>query len=380
MVPVIGHANPNFTKAGPRRMKNIAFLMLGILWRPALAAADPQLDALRQLLIGMRAKPAAADRIRGATPKLTEAKHLLRDWVESRLVQFPESGGEAVYAGALNSELRTAGLICGWNASDAIRCPDWFQMGYVSMVSLTRSSGFLVLKTGAGIECGYDESSYLYQWSGKQWLRVWDNEQNNYTEKLYKPQQILETLVSPNRRFVMTLGAQSWCSSNWRSVYYRVYRLDSKAPMLDESQVAFEPETLQGRLTDSEALVEYMVASLDPGVHSRKEVRRYQIAGNRLQRVDPVALTPRDFAEVWIGINRHYTAGEFNGLTMSCKTGPDLWQISFTPEGGKPQHYLVQWRRPYHFTMVQVSDRANSSCTVPDPKADETGTLFPDRN
>jgi hypothetical protein len=346
----------------------------------ALAAADPHLDSLRNLLVPMRQKPAATDKLRGATPELTEAKHQLRDWVESRLAQFPEHGGEAVYAGALNEELHKAGLICGWDATDSILCPDWYQQGFVRMISLTRSSGFLELKTGAGIECGYDDSTYLYKWSANRWQRVWENEQNTYLEKQYKPQHILATLVSPDGQLVMTLGAQSWCSSNWREVYYRIFRLGSPNPVLDESQVAFEPESLQGRISNTDAFVEYWVASLDAGLHSRKEVRHYRIAQNAVERVDPIALIPHDFVEQWISRHTSYKYGEFSLPTLRCKGSPDRWQVGFTPQSGTPQYFIVQWTLPYHFSLVQRSEHASPDCTEPDPKADIAATLFPDRN
>ena len=40
--------------------------------------------------------------------------------------------------------------------------------------------------------------------------------------------------------------------------------------------------------------------SIDPGVLVRTHIRRYRIDGDRVQRVQPVALDARDFADEWI--------------------------------------------------------------------------------
>jgi hypothetical protein len=53
-------------------------------------------------------------------------------------------------------------------------------------------------------------------------------------------------LISPynreNEYLVLTLGSESWCSSNWHRVYYRVFRLgpDLQAgPLVSGAEYAY---------------------------------------------------------------------------------------------------------------------------------------------
>jgi hypothetical protein len=65
-------------------------------------------------------------------------------------------------------------------------CLDWSLLGFLSRIKLYRPqhSEFLVLRTGAGIECGFDESAYAYEWSADKWRRFWQSEQDDYREKM----------------------------------------------------------------------------------------------------------------------------------------------------------------------------------------------------
>src|SRR5579859_1790632 len=161
-------------------------IFLALCW-PSLAD-DMQLDSLRSTLIGLRGKQPGPDAPRGATPQLTVAKHQLRDWVESRLDKFAQRGDVGEFERRLNSELREARLSCG--ATGLETCPDWTFSGFLEDLKIRRLGGFLFVQSGVGIECGFDESAYLYSWSGEGWSRVWQTEQNTYTKKDYQPQTL----------------------------------------------------------------------------------------------------------------------------------------------------------------------------------------------
>lgn len=128
-----------------------------------------------------------------------------------------------------------------------------------------------------------------------------------------------------------------------------------------------------------------------------------------MKRVDPLALNPGNFVREWLThdwretalwsesanrrstrewhtkLHRDFVSGEFIYPTMHCPSTPDLWQVGIefsdpaTPIGAEPKgtYFLVRWRPPYTFRMVQVSDRTFPTCTEEDPKADESQTLFP---
>jgi hypothetical protein len=383
-----------------------------------MLAGDSPLDALRSSLIAMRGKPPDYGGPRGATPQLTVVKHQLRDWVESRLPSLSPSRDEGELQRTLNSELRAAKLFC----DDQEPCPFWTQLGYLADFSLRRSGGFLILQTAVGIECGYDQSAYIYSWSVEGWRRVWQTEQNVYTEKVYKPQTIHSVLISPynkaNDYIVLTLGSEPWCSSNLHDVYYRAFRLgpDPDArPLVEGAEWAFvaDDPPIHGSVTNKDVLVEFTIIG-GVGGDNYQAVRHYKIDGDEVRRIDPLALRPRDFVSEWLRHDwkeaafwsessnrvsmrdRHgkqhqpQFSGEFIYPTMHCPTTPDLWQVGVdfseppTPIGTKPNnvtYFRVRWRPPYRFTMVQVSDHPSPNCTEEDRTVDdESPTLFPPQN
>jgi hypothetical protein len=387
-----------------------------MLCRPCLAA-DARLDALRSSLIAMRGKAPDAGGSRGATPQLTVVKHQLRDWVESRLAALKPRGNEGVLQRKLNVELRAAGLICG-GAHEP--CLSDTGMGFLENLTFRQTGGFLILQTGVSIECGSDESAYVYTWSSEGWKRVWQTEQNTYTEKDYKPQTIDGVHVSPfsqtNDYVVLTLGTEWWCMSGWHRVYYRVFRLgpDAEALTLVDGEefayVAGHDPPIQGSVTTDDVLVEFAVSSIDAAVHSREAIRHFTIDHDEVERVDPFALSPRDFVDEWLThdwreaafwseddqrrsmadwhkkLHKEFVAGQFIYPTMHCTDKPDLWEVGVdlsdppTPWDQKPKgtYFLVRWPPPYHFSMVQVNDKPTAGCSEEDRRLDdERHTLFP---
>jgi hypothetical protein len=128
--------------------------------------ADPGLTALRASLDEMRKQLPDSAQPRGAAPLLTVAKHQLRDWVESRLNDPTLHSDQVELQVKLNAELRAAGMFCGEGPAPQPACPDENLRGFLEAIALHRSNGFLILQTGFGIQCGFDESAYLYSPSG----------------------------------------------------------------------------------------------------------------------------------------------------------------------------------------------------------------------
>lgn len=325
-------------------------------------AADPRLEALRSTLLPMRAiQPDEAKGPRGATPQLTVAKHQLLDWLDSRLAHLGEDVDVGEVQRNLNLELRDAGLSCTDDGPVKTKCPEWTLSGFAGQVNVRRSAAFVVITSGVGIECGYDESAYVYSWTGEKWVRVWRNEQNIYTKDKYKPQTLHSVLISPYNRandyLVLTLGSESWCSSNWHDVYYRVFRLgpDQQAePLVDGSEwtgVGMRYPPILGSISADDVLIEYLGCSIDSGMLLRERVFHYQIRHGEANRTDPFALGPRDFVDEWLktdwressnwseDANRRLTlewrrkfdkdgiAGDFLDPTLHCRARPDLWQV-----------------------------------------------------
>ena len=380
-------------------------------------AQESLLTALYAALVPLRAQPQARPEVRGASPQFTTLKHQLRDWVESRLVDFPQRGSEAALAQELNAVLLKAELTCSTNrGGPAEYCSSESFVGYLETLRVTRQQEFLIVETGMGIICGYDESAYLYRWNGSKWQRLWSSEQTIYTEKQYVPQTIHAVQISPVRagqkqRLVLTLGSNSWCSSNWHPVYYRLWRIGGEqeqmtAPLIDRKEMAFlgkNTPPISATLKAQELTVEFSALSIDPSVHSRNAVRRFTINGSRARRVAPIAITPRNFVEEWLTLpwmesrslsnpsslpalqkwhKRFFTGGgEFTAVSKLCKGNGDEWQVSLrviSPiDKTEPPHYfLVRWRKPHSFALMQISDQAWDNCLIADAQVDEYRTLL----
>jgi hypothetical protein len=374
---------------------------------------DPALVQIRQLLLPLRGQRPNLD-TRGATPQFDAIKHRLRDWVESRLNAFAPKDDHRTFERKLNDELRRARLFCGTpDATPQDRCnnPEAFEesTGFLHEIALERAFGFLIVRTRLGILCGQDESAYIYRRAADRWQRIWQSEQNSYEAGKYKPQTVHSVLVSlpdkDDRVLVLTLGGHDSCASLLSEVYYRLWSLDPPRPpkpLLDVAARAridrFPP--IVGAIGRNEALIEYV--ALEPSFYGVTTVRRYLVGSDGSAiRTDPIALGPRDFVREWLSAawtestkwsdaaarpklqNDHrelqgerMLAAMIGAATLHCERRPDLWQVGL-PYETPPKYFLVRWRPPYRFTMVQALDAPSPDCTEKDPEADAPRTLFP---
>ena len=386
------------------------FVVLAALLAGVASAQDAQLAALHGTLVELRAQAPDADTM-GASEKLTVANHQLRDWIEGQLASLKDGDDTTAFAVQINEALKRVTVGAPWD--------DQNFLGSIDDVRVERQ-GILIVTTGVGILCQSDESAYGYQYIDGEWRRVWESEQNDYRKEQYHPQIITAVHVwqrYENGResgppFVMTLGHLWGCASTWHDVTYRVWRVDKPRPklLIDGLEPAwmrtgtFIVGSISQRYDHKtvDALIEFTQGAIDVGVHNREVVRHFVIDGDRITRVDPVALSPRDFVDEWLrrpweesarwsasvalkqpynNLHSNFGSAQF-GETMHCAT-PDLWQVSLTPTDSKrnfaelPKRYLlVRWRPPYHFTMVGISDKPWARCTEIDPDADAWRTLF----
>ena len=333
---------------------------------------------------------------RGATPAFTAVKHALRDWIESRLAGWKWNRDEAIFAYRLNEELRRAGLF----GEDDTTSGEQDNVGYLGPV---RFDGPTVVITSVGIQCGYDESAYLYEDRDHSWQRVWQSEQTDYTERDYRPQYIVAVQASwPDRkkahRLVLVLGSQPWCESNWRSAYYQLWRIKTgdatQDLLISEQSSAFDPEAIQGHVTGDDALIEFHTGSIDADVHNREAIRHYTITGSTVLRDDPIAVSPRDFVDEWLTqpwtesvawsrsalepwhrqFHKGGYFGEFTGTTLHCSPS-DVWQVGVAFEKSTA-YFRLRWVPPYRFTMLEISETPSPACKQPDPVADQRRSLF----
>ena len=378
-----------------------------------------QLGTLHSTLADLHAHAAAATAAHFPGPAIANAKHQLRDWIETQLGDLREVEHLQAFSDRLNEKLTSVDIAVVPDAAGNENL-----LGTLGSVRIRSESGLLIVMAAVGvIECQFDESVYGYKRVNDHWQRIWESQQDDYSPKTYAPQDIFTVRVWQSYKdgredgpaFVMTLGNHWGCVSAWHPVYYRVWRVDSSGfkLLIEGSEIAWlraDAYAVGSIGQDSrnanapvDVLIEFTEQSVDPGVHNREAIRHFLIEGDRVRRVDPVALSPRDFVDEWLthgwkesarwsassalqkwnrALRADDVAVEFGGTTMHCSS-PDLWQVVVEPKNAgknfEPEpnvYFLVRWRPPYHFTMTNIGNKPWPRCSEEDPDADVWRTLF----
>jgi hypothetical protein len=346
------------------------------------AAAD--LDAIRatqQKLIAAR----DSDKLpRDEVPldAVATAKNQLLRWAESRLQTVGREIDPGELAKLLHKELH-----------DALRpgtVDDSDRLGDLD-IAFSRPKGeptWLQMSTDVGIPCGFDRSVYLYEWHENRWNRRFAMEANDYRKSEYGPQQSIELEVSVpgsnGARLVLATGWPPACMSVWHTLYIRLFGIDaSQSLLMDEAPLANEAQddpAYSARLEPGGALIEFFGSCIDVNFLIRKHVLHYALDQGRVRRIDPIALSPRDFVDEWLTrpwaemgqwsepqladwhnrLHKAYVNGEFE-VVQRC-TGPSDWQISVDFEG-KTTYFAVLDRGQNRFRMAGISENPRAVCS-----------------
>jgi hypothetical protein len=116
-----------------------------------------------------------------------------------------------------------------------------------------------------------------------------------------------------------------------------------------------------------------------------------------VERIAPLAVDPRDFVEEWLQAPWNEAAawserelrkwhqppgvctGIFHYPVAHCAGQPDVWQIAWERKDKTGTDFLVRWRPPYRFSMVDVRGTPWPACKEEDrlEAPYPAGTLFP---
>jgi hypothetical protein len=387
----------------------IRSIPFGIFFLCSLAGAqDTKITTLAKTLLSLREYAASHSGLHGGLPELTLAKHQLRDWIEFRLASFPQNGNEVALSNDFLTGITNAKLFCD-DPSDCVTT----SFGFLDQVQVTRERGFLIIMTavGTGIRCGYDYSTYVYEWRENAWRRVWENEQNDYTEGAYHPQTLHSVHISDadagadagGTRLVLTLGTPAGCGGAFMPLYYRVFRVTTPdaggSLILDKSETLTdegEPPAI-GRITPNDVLIEFSAGGTGYGL-SHKALRHYEIRGATTTPTDPIAPTPRDFVEEWLAapwqdsmarsdspalrewhgkLHRDDGQGDYPDQALRCMSDPSLVEIATHLEESPKHYFLVRTKKPLHFSMAGIADNPFPDCKQPAPEADKQPSILP---
>lgn len=349
-----------------------------------------------------------------------EARDAVRDWLDGRLAVMGEKDNDFEFTNKLNTELKTAKLLCPQCDSSMGSFAD--ASGYLGEVRLSRKGPLLQAMTQVGVQCGFDENAYLYRWNGAKWQRVWDSgipaKDGKYEPQVIDQVQVGES-IQGGQRLVSTLAHFPGCKSSWQPVYYRLWAMDGalKSPQMVVNERGLSPvpqrgPAIQARVTgDDDFLVEYQVESIDPDVPSRTKIAHYRVTpvdggAFKAEKIMPYAQTPREFVEEWVTsawpeaavmtseksmaevkaqhdhLHRDKVRGDFTGATTHCDdTSYGEWQVHVVfhnnpAKDGEERYFHMRWAPPTLFELLSVGDKPNPKCTDEVPRIDMRKSLF----
>ncbi|MGD0616479.1 MAG: hypothetical protein ABSB67_02340 [Bryobacteraceae bacterium] len=330
----------------------------------------------------------------------------LRDWIESQLpksrtaldAEFPSLEAR------MHAALDNAGLVKP-NAYD-------FPPGFVAGVTLTRPEEgpeFLVVVAGVGIPCGRDDAVYIYDYGRQPPLRVLESHASRDHDEAVSGVK-MSTPDAAAEYLVLTLRYAVQCASNWNELSYDVFRLSPRLQAADRvlsDSHGYFGHDYEVRLQPKDLLLQFRGGSIDTDILIRTFVRHYDLSGPTPQRIDPVALLPRDFVDEWLtstwdemearsassardALRKWHelldgASGHFS-FVQTCEKNPGQWQIGM--DLGKSDQersddpgevfFLVQAMPEYRFQMTGISFTRQEGCPgESDPEA-ESPSLFPE--
>ena len=394
---------------------NILFKLIFICLLTVIEANGQQPPPLAALIAeSLRVREAAKSCI-GPNPEsdhklIVPVKQTLGNWIESRL---PKSNVDLdrefsmstpvwdLLKSKWSSELESSGLTPPEiDESDPRFAMREFVYGYVGRLELLRPKEYpqgVVIIAGVSVDCGSDDTVYVYDYSQGSPIRVvesngtWEGFESitatHFSERTAEGEQLFLALRDGTR-----------CASVWTHVSYDLYSVSDIAgsvlPILSGRRSFFDDEYLKVRLKPDELLMEFPGGSIDGAQSVRTYLLHYNIKGNSVQRINPVALQPQDFVEEWV--TRSWTEmeqrsahserkqlkewheihggdsfqGEFD-LVQRCTERADHWQVSVNGI-----YFLVHELRKYEYEMVDVSDHRQSGCPGESYPVSERPSLF----
>lgn len=372
-----------------------------MVWRVLLFAismplAGASIADLKALAVQLQAQRSHPPGWRGESPLLTKFKHELRDWVESSMSgDLPDP---VQFATALKLALKEAGLLC---AEGTCRADNNLGLiGSLDISSPTQDHRWLEVVTSVGIVCECDQSVYLYERLDGRWSRRLESEQNGYGKRHYRPQWVKGELSPPDsagQRLFLTVGFNPACWSVWQEGYFRLFRIGPRiVTLLDWEQSMLNiGEDVNQKVRADEVLLEFGSTGIEAGF-SRRHVLHFRVDGDRVIRVEPLALQPVDFVDEWLSqkwasiaewtdpkLSKMHEALRRVGVdeykfAQPCVSRPAEWQVGVDFKRVGDVYFLIQVGGDYRYRMLDVSPRRQSGCPgegAIDPE--KQSSLFP---
>ncbi len=303
-------------KLAPRLFPLLTFLVFSPL--TFLQAQTDKLhdvvEQLRAIDTGGRRNP-SGDVPPAAQNLLPQFKSGLREIIGRTLNDHSSSSPETLHKLIL-ADLKKAGIEAlnavqrdGYYMADG---DDFGNLYDVTVRQPARHSDLMAVVTNLTIPCGSDASLNLYRRNGAAWQLILVEESNGY-KNISGGQGSFQFAISPpdaeGNWYVVAADVNPWCSSNWQQLRYKVLRpgadFDHPTVLLDEHTSIYLGTDQPYRLTINPHGFElHIVAAqgLDDSILTREHIQNYEVSGNRVTRIPPLALAPEDFLDEWVGM------------------------------------------------------------------------------
>jgi len=281
--------------------------------------------------------------------------------------------------------------------------PDFGKYGFelYFRVRVTDTPRLVSITADFSIECGGDTVLLIFAPEGKSW-----KESLHWQTEPYKTvgggTMAFGYAISPpddaGRWYVVVHTISPWCSSTWSDIRYAAFRpsADPLHPqkLLSNSDFMWWGNDDYGEVEvgRNEFDLRFHSSSIDAGVHNRVFIRHYSVKGDRIRRIQPVAVSPRDFVDEWIISPWSESAAWSSsssadmlrqahqmmsrrekstnrlleyGSVYKC-SGGDSYQVEVIEETGK--NFNVEHSYYFHlagdgpFTMTSVSQKSDGNC------------------
>jgi hypothetical protein len=360
-------------------------------------------------------------RARAETPVMFDANYFqarrtLHAWIDGRIGATAQAADLRALTQDLNDEITRADLACADNVAPGYdRCtgPNAIDArGYLGPIEVLRVRDYLVVETSLGVACGFDETNLLYQWTRGRWRPVMSTAQTPDPKGAYVPENIEQIFFADvsekagDGRLIAATGVGPACAEMVRPAHYRLWHVapSGKVSVLVDAReaktyIGRRAPAVSARFEGLDLLVEMDIASLDPRTRSRQAVRRFHVDRTGVNRVAPIALTPRAFVEEWLqapwtlasnwthadmrralqSVHSHQNtnppAGAFTGPTRRCASGADLLQVALRLPSGET-FFLLRDDGNGAYKMLAAGPKPNPTCTRPDAALDRPRSLF----
>jgi hypothetical protein len=255
---------------------------------------------------------------------------------------------------------------------------------------IAHPSPLLAVLARFSIECGNDAVLILFSRSGGSWRPSMIRRSAPYREIGHAYGAFGFAVSAPDRGgrwYLATSIVPPWCSSNWRGL---VYDLSRPGPSPARPRIFFRRAVGNYLGNDMAAdlragaeqfQVRHDGAILDIDILVRRHVETYRVEGDRVRRVQPVALNARDFVDEWIDSPWQEAAAwsapttalrlahrQLNGSHQNMATfgpirkcAPGLRRVEVDSEGEPAWYFIVRGDGAYRMEQVRRGP------LVPDP-------------